>query len=41
MPQVVIELSYVDCVLVPVEVGFLVEVIPYNPKQIISTRKPA
>jgi len=27
MHQVVIELSYVDCVLVPVDVGFLVEII--------------
>jgi len=27
MHQVVIELSYVDCLLVPVDVGFLVEVI--------------
>jgi len=31
MHQAVIELSYVDCVLVPVDAGFLVEVLIVRP----------
>jgi len=46
MHYVVIELSYVDCVLVPGDAGFLVEVIRLGlsgiyPRRITSTRKPA